>query len=1783
MKKLIRRNIMRKCSAITFLFIFIVGMAILPKINSISNDGSINSSIDDPNTSYRYPSRDTPLSIEDWANLSCEAGKWLEDKADKLSGYSWNSSAGIYYMNKKQGAAGIGLLFIELYKKTKDSSYLDAAIEIGNWYDAKSSDLLKPGKWPQYNSSIAENLTGIDYGAAGVGEFLYSLYAETENPTILQLANDVSYYLETLAVNELDGTKYPKKESQRIEDEEDTFSVDSGLYGTTSGSISNLALNDNTYYTISTANIILTEQNMYDSGNLDTYSIGTSETHPSDCVQLSQQFRFDGYPIVLDNGVDIMIYVDEDVTDDGALRVRIYEAKQSGQPNMSAPVGGWSDKVFFDDPQMYTEPGHNVTFTWGGSVPVLNGSSIYGYSLVIDEDSTTGLPSNDWFYAVVTTDSSYNRGSLSYQKNGWKSASGSKNLVFKITSNQDHYATHNFKYNLTDFGLIPAFDINYIDNISIDCRIRTQPGMDYAEIYIYNRLSGLYESFGSITSTEQQLNLLIEDDYSNYLSPVLREIVVRVATGDTSSTGDIEIDVLNITLNYNDEFFGYDLESGVTGIGEYFLEVYSLTGNETYLERAQEIGNFLINNAITINEGGKTCAAWIHEDGSYYTGRSKGMAGIGSFLLKLGLLNSSNNQYKNYAKYTANWLLISGRTLAAKDYLGRSLGTTTYWRSKNTSSLIYNGYQTGIAGIADFLLDIGLILSEEDESNDYLLNATFAGNFLISSASDSDVTTSAVQNVYTYYWTTRAYPRDSIDLSYATGTAGVLKFLNRLYLHTHNTNYSKCVSGAYGYYKMHIKDNPSGPGKYWNLTSQTDKSYGLAGGVAGVALSLLDVEFSSYFAINSAKDAIDWLYSQRDEETSTEYRFSVSEGTNLYYSGLARGTAGVGISFLSMFEKTLNNTYFTWASYCANSLQNQADWAIHSSDSGNYSIGIADGVAGIGLFFLQMVKSSDIAQHKNTLLAIADYIIDNAITDGDGYYWVNSTSAQEDEAYFGYDYGTAGVLYFLTELYRYRKNSTYLDYAEGAARWLDDYDTSGVWEEYLGALAADPNGFSKGSAGIGYSLLNLYDLTKNSTYLTLVDKIYTYLESELTTHSDAIPIDDSSSVKYNGIENGQAGILKFLSQYYNYDKSTSVYDTIDTLLIWLQNKQESDGSFFVSVPGTEVYNSFKRGTIGIINGLIESYGSNIDSDILTVVSQATDNILQQQDTDGYWDDNSDSGVYLGYYDGVAGIIDQLLMVPDLEGPSLLLTMNISLETEIVSYSEYLEINVSSEDVSSGIEDVILAYKYNNEEISESSFADVGSGKYRIVFPNNDYDTNVTFYIVSIDGSGIINIEDNSSSLYKFTYGDEIDPNINAPQTYDSGGNIGPIQYNTGGRIEVFIDEPSGSSGLESVTITYDNLDDENPTPTTTAMTENSQTNNLYYINIPGAGYEYGDDFEYSITAVDNAGNTDETGDLSTTIGDSIAPIKLSHKIHEQNQIPAYTKVELAMEVRDALTTSDPIGSGINNVYVNYTIDGGNSWDQLYLTYDSQTGTYTGELPGQRMGKNVAYMLCIEDIAGNIAYYGSSDTRFTTPLGTNDLYRFEIVINWVITGLVVGAIAAVTIIAYLIYTRQTDYWDRMRHQAGATARMISIQERFTNIWYAILERLSVWGNKILEKIQRPPGSPSPLKEWYEERVGEGFKRIIRGIGKTFKMAGKFLLLSIVSPFILIWSIIKYSGIRRVSLAALFSLLLIVFSVIRYIDEGAYPLRALFFVNFGFILFITSFVVLIFHLLYRIAYK
>ena len=125
---------------------------------------------------------------------------------DNISGVKWNKYFNYtgdldskYYSGYYYGAAGIGDYFTDLFNLTGNETYLNMGIQAFEYinsqaiYNGKLYDSIftKPGFviWPKAENNL-NVYNGIKYGNAGISKFLFNLYLNTKNETVLGLALD---------------------------------------------------------------------------------------------------------------------------------------------------------------------------------------------------------------------------------------------------------------------------------------------------------------------------------------------------------------------------------------------------------------------------------------------------------------------------------------------------------------------------------------------------------------------------------------------------------------------------------------------------------------------------------------------------------------------------------------------------------------------------------------------------------------------------------------------------------------------------------------------------------------------------------------------------------------------------------------------------------------------------------------------------------------------------------------------------------------------------------------------------------------------------------------------------------------------------------------------------------------------------------------------------------------------------------------------------------------------------------------------------------------------------------------------------------------------------------------------------------------------------------------------------------------------------------------------------------------------------------------------------------
>ena len=441
----------------------------------------------------------------------------------------------------------------------------------------------------------------------------------------------------------------------------------------------------------------------------------------------------------------------------------------------------------------------------------------------------------------------------------------------------------------------------------------------------------------------------VSQDYSQLLNKYIQGLINQSEIIPNASNATKWKKYLNLPVNDpNLSQYYYGLYYGASGIGMTFLQLFSETKNMTYLQIAEKAGNYLLLNAeFTTN---RSLTAWnkSEDDFSIYTGEKYGLAGITTFLLNL-YQYSNNNTYLLFAEttlqllynfrsvtpygYAYNYTLVGGYQASITDYIYGATGVAksfltaylvtnkqTYlndctnimswvlnmsdYTSLATNGLrrvlysqdpsywdYFTGYQSGAAGIGDFLLTLYNITNKAD----YLLYAEQMGNWLLYEENGTGIWSS--YNAVDYLTNQYTTNKQGTFLGYSAGASGVAIYLMRLYEFTHDSVYLGPVIRV----KNLLIENEltNGSQIFWKaqliggFANRIDTSLSI--GVAGIGLFF--IKYYEYFGDSEALGVLDGInnfYSAITTSTGL-VPYLLNTSSVVYDSSYFDGLAGIMI------------------------------------------------------------------------------------------------------------------------------------------------------------------------------------------------------------------------------------------------------------------------------------------------------------------------------------------------------------------------------------------------------------------------------------------------------------------------------------------------------------------------------------------------------------------------------------------------------------------------------------------------------------------------------------------------------------------------------------------------------------------------------------------------------------------------------------------------------------------------------------------------------------------------
>ncbi len=674
------------------------------------------------------------------------------------------------------------------------------------------------------------------------------------------------------------------------------------------------------------------------------------------------------------------------------------------------------------------------------------------------------------------------------------------------------------------------------------------------------------------------------------------------------------------------------LAEGTAGIGSFLLDLFTKTANESYLQYAVGAGQWLMSQAISSSGG----YCWGHQQNSlfHYTGTGLGAAGIGQFFNEL-FQTTGNITYLNYSESAARWL--DGQKIET--------GGKFSWHDHDSSLDYYLGRKTGMAGIAEFFLD----LFERTGNASYRALANGTLKWLMAEA------TSGMGG---YAW----YISSSQPATYATGHDTGAAGIGQTFLHAFQTsgnqtfmNYAK--GAAEWLDGMKIAANG---GYKWIFQTGTSTYYlDYEIGAAGIGEFFLDLFHATgnQTLLSLAKGAAQWIVSQTNM-TGPGYKWPRYPGVNAFYTGLRTGTAGVARFLLDLYTATGNSSLLEY-------IQGGAKWLVSNATASglgfcwNYYLGntiipngLYVGAAGIGQCFVELAHASWTNGSLNIVTGAADWLISYAYKNPvfGGYQWWEYGLPVAGMNYTGKYTGAAGIGEFFLDAFERTGNSTYLDYAVGAADWLlyKAYPRGGgfAWPK-SDSTGTFWTGQDYGAAGIGQFFIKLFQTTGNLTYLETVKNASQWLISNATARDGGYfwRVSSGGGNNYTGYREGAAGIGSFFLDAFSVTENQTYLNYARGAAQWLvSNATASKGGWcWRQYIGSNVnYTGYEYGAAGIGDFLYKAFHATGNVTYRNYANGAARWLINMANPDAIglrWpeNDNISPNNYTNYASGAAGI------------------------------------------------------------------------------------------------------------------------------------------------------------------------------------------------------------------------------------------------------------------------------------------------------------------------------------------------------------------------------------------------------------------------------------------------------------------------------------------------------------------------------------------------------------------
>ncbi|MFO8018482.1 MAG: lanthionine synthetase LanC family protein [Promethearchaeia archaeon] len=832
----------------------------------------------------------------------------------------------------------------------------------------------------------------------------------------------------------------------------------------------------------------------------------------------------------------------------------------------------------------------------------------------------------------------------------------------------------------------------------------------------------------------------------------------------------------------------------------------------------------------------------------------------------------------------------------------------------------------------------------------------------------------------------------------------------------------------------------------------------------------------------------------------------------------------------SLFQIKINSSSSSDHEINVDSLNITIDYSGEDYNSSSYYTG----AAGIGTYYLDMYEGTNNESYLQSAIQAGNFTLYKQSKLNNQSAW-----SQKGTYFLGQRYGALGIGKFLLRLDQVVDNKTtqpHLECAIRAANWLINnshneslFYGNAIW--FPESNATIGNGWAYSgmdyNGGIGDFLLDLGVETSNTHFLQNASLIANWLTSSNRTEMRKIANRkifthwySTSQRNYPFYSQGGSGALEFLDKYYAINNSNRIGQYVSGGLEWM-NKE------------LNVSNS-------------------------------------------YWDGSGDREYNV--QTGLAGIGRALLTI-DIKRPEITAT---GYNPDQLEHSEDLELTfeINNQSSKSNLDEAIILYTKNYPDGAWSSKDlehDVGD-LYTVTLPKASYDTTYHYRLFVSDRNQTFSYDNNNNKEYTLNVVDTHSLPTSIDLLFDEGLGLGLT-----GKFRIKIEEESPrGADLSHVIVDIPQLDINNDhILASDFQSSDGYLTTEYTIQIDeDLDLSYGDDISISVETYDVKENV-LTATESFYIIDNIAPTCNVEKDFEDaysQWIPQFSAVKMEATVYDA-------GSGLDDkegVFILYSVDEGVNWNKAYLERKSgNSDTFEGEIPGQAFLVDVYYVLGAEDKAGNYKLWDKFGTEYNDieDIGLDASWQYSVTINVWTLLVFIAIVGGIGVVTYLIYSRKGDYLEQMRRKSKATATGLAVKERLTKFYYGLTEKIDNFGQRLVESRE----GFYDARIWFEDHIGERAASVLKTIGRIIWSVPLGIAHGIVYFFKGIGRMIVKSKAWQLIFYIVTGLAILLTTVLQFIMAGGYPLRAVFFMNLGFGMFITGIIAFLIRFIYKLTYK